>query len=291
MRVRRAILYMPGSDWRKIEKATRLDVDSICMDLEDGVALSRKEEARETVVKALKTLDFGSTEKLVRINAVGSGMEEADLDVIVPFNPDGIIIPKVSSAADVQWVSERLVELEKTIPDLGEPIHILALIESAIGIVNLKEIANSDSRLKVLIFGAEDLAGDVGAVRTPEGNEVLYARSAVVTHAAAYNLQAIDMVATDFKGMDTLFQESRRGVELGYDGRQIIHPKQIGEVQRAFTPSDKEIEKAKVLIEAFTKHQERGVGGFEIDGKMVDMPNLKAAENVLRKARAAGKLD
>ncbi len=291
MRIRRAILYMPGTDWRKIEKSTTLEVDSVCMDLEDGVALNRKEEGRETVARALQTLDFGGTEKLVRINAIGSGLELDDLEAVVPHIPDGIIIPKVNSADDVRWVAEQIGGIEKDIPNLKERLPILAIIESAKGIVNLREIAESDERLQALIFGAEDLAGDIGAVRTPEGMEVFYARSAVVTYAAAFNLQAIDMVATDFKNLGALVQNSRQGVELGFQGRQIIHPNQVEPIQRAFTPTDDEIEKAKGLIEAFDKHQKGGVGAFEIDGKMVDMPMLRAAEIVIAKARAAGKLD
>lgn len=290
MRARRALLYMPGTDWRKIEKGTTVDVDSICMDLEDGVVLERKEEARATVVKALQTLDFGRSEKLVRINSVGSGLETADLEKIVPAGPEGIVIPKVTSAEQIRWVSDQIKSLEKKVFNLEKPIYILAIVETAKGIVMLKEIAQADERLQALIFGAEDLAGDIGAVRTPDAQEVFFARSAVVTHAAAFKLQAIDMVATDFKNLEVLVQSSRQGVELGFQGRQIIHPNQVEPIQRAFTPTDDEIEKAKYIIEAFKKHQETGMGAFAIEGKMVDMPILRAAKIVLAKANAAGKI-
>ena len=142
-----------------------------------------------------------------------------------------------------------------------------------------------------MIFGAEDLAGDIGAIRTLKGNEVFYARSAVVTHAAAFELQAIDMVAADYKDMEGLQRSSRDGAELGYQGRQIIHPNQVDITQQAFTPSLEEIKHAKLVLEAFKLYQDKGVGAFEMDGKMVDMPIIKAAERVLAKAKAAGLLD
>ena len=158
MRPRRALLYMPGTDWRKIEKATTLNVDSICMDLEDGVALNRKQEARDTIVKALGELDFGRSEKLVRINPPDSGLQDEDLAAVVPAMPEGLVLPKVSSATDIRLVADKLDQTEGS-----EAIYLLAIVETAQGIVNLKEISQASERLSALIFGAEDLAGDIGA--------------------------------------------------------------------------------------------------------------------------------
>ncbi len=289
MRARRALLYMPGTDWRKIEKAAALDVDSACLDLEDGVALNRKEEARSTVAKALRTLDFVRTEKLVRINPVGSGLEADDLAAVVPAHPQGIVIPKVSSAEQIRWVSERLQELEDLSGIEAGSIYLIVIVESALAIVNLREIASADSRLQALIFGAEDLAGDIGAIRTPEAWEVFYARSAVVTHAAAFGLQAIDMVSVDYKNLDALRREARQGAEIGYSGKQVIHPDQVAPVQAAFTPSEEEIATARRIVEAHAEHQRAGKGAFALDGKMVDMPVVRAAERVLERAGVAGR--
>lgn len=282
MRARRALLYMPATDWRKIEKAaTELDVDSICMDLEDGTALNRKEEARVTVVKALRSLNFGAKEKLVRINQVGSGLEHDDLKTIVPARPDGIIIPKVSSAEDVRWVSQTIKELQHN--TTHRPIYLLAIIENAQGVVNLREIASADSRLEALIFGAEDFTSDVGAIRTPESWEVFYARSAVVTHAAAFGLQAIDLLYTDFKNLDGLDAEALQGMQMGFAGKQAIHPNQIAPIQKAFTPTAEEITQAQRVLDAYQMH--KGKGAFALDGKMVDMPVIRAAERVLARSR------
>jgi citrate lyase beta subunit len=138
-----------------------------------------------------------------------------------------------------------------------------------------------------LIFGAEDLAGDIGATRTPEGWEVLYARSAVVTHAAAFDLQAIDMVYVDFQDIEGLQRESQQGASMGFAGKQVIHPNQVTPVQEAFTPDEAAIAQALRVVQAFERHQEDGIGAFALDGKMVDAPVVKAAGRVLARARAA----
>ncbi len=290
MRARRALLYMPGDDMHKIQKAITLGVDTICMDIEDGVALNRKGEARTTILEALRTLDFGRSEKIVRINPVGSGLEEDDLKAVLPGRPEGILIPKVNTAEQIRWVSDRLSEFE---PAQGWPIGgiiLLALVETAQGVVNLKEIAGADTRLQGLIFGAEDLAGNMGLVRTPEGWEIFYARSAVAVHAAAFGLQAIDVVFMDLQDPEGLRRESLQGAQMGYTGKQVIHPNQVAPVQEAFTPSDVAIASALRVVEAARQNQEGGRGAFALDGKMVDAPVVKAAEWVITRARAAGKI-
>lgn len=289
MRARRALLYMPGDDLHKIRKATTLGVDCICMDIEDGVALNRKTEARSTITEALQTLDFGRAERLVRINPVGSGLEEEDLSAVLPGRPDGFVIPKVGEARQVQWVSEKLDRAERA---LGLPqghFVLLALIETARGVVNLKEIVTASPRLQGLIFGAEDLAGDIGAVRSRAGWEIFYARSAVVTHAAAFGLQAIDMVFMDLKDIEALRKESIEAAHMAYTGKQAIHPNQIEPIQQAFTPSDDAVNHARRVVEAAAQNQESGIGAFALDGKMIDAPVVRAAEWVLERARAAGK--
>jgi citrate lyase beta subunit len=231
-------------------------------------------------------MDFGRSERLVRVNPVGSPFVEDDLAVLLPSRPDGVVVPKVSSAADVRWVSEKIAAVESGRGwPLGE-IALLAIVETARAIVNLKEIAGADPRLEALIFGAEDLAGDVGMVRTPAGWEVFYARSAVVIHAAAEGLQAIDIVRVDFQDINALRQESRQGAEMGYEGKQVIHPNQVGPVQAAFTPTEEEIARARRIVEAHAAHQAAGAGAFALDGQMVDMPVVRAAERVLARARS-----
>jgi len=290
MRARRALLYMPGDDLYKIQKAIRLGVDCICMDIEDGVAMNRKDAARATIREALQTLDFGRSERLVRINPVGSGMAEEDLRAVLPARPDGLVIPKVGERAHLEWVSQRISEVERAQGWPPGRIVLLALIETARGVVNLREIASGEPRLQALIFGPEDLAGDIGATRTREGWEIFYARSAVITHAAAFGLQGLDMVFMDLHDIEGLRAEAIQGAQMAYSGKQVIHPNQVAAVEEAFTPSDEAVAQAQRVVEASQRNQESGTGAFALDGKMIDAPVVRAAEWVLAKARAAGKL-
>ncbi|MBX3081288.1 MAG: CoA ester lyase [Anaerolineae bacterium] len=289
-RVRRAMLFTPGDDMKKLAKAAASGADSVILDLEDGVAVNRKQEARATIVEALKTLDFGRSERLIRINAVGSGLEADDMTQTLPAHPDGYVIPKVEHPEQIAWVAERIAPFDRYESWESGSIRLLALIETALGVVNLKAIATADRRLDALIFGAEDLVGSLGAVRTREGWEVFYARSAVVTHAAAYDLQAIDTVYVDFKDMDGLKTDAEQAVKMGFSGKLAIHPNQIEPITQVFIPSDATIAHAQRLMAAFVLNQANGTGVFDFDGKMVDMPMIRAAERVIQRAQAAGKI-
>ena len=289
MHTRRALLYMPGDDRHKIEKALTLGVDCICMDMEDGVALNRKAEARRGIAQALRELDFGRSEKLARINPVNSGLENEDLQAALLFRPDGVVIPKVETLDQLQSAAEKLeaAELERGWP-LGS-IRLLAGVETPKAILNLKEIA-SHPRLDALIFGGEDYAASIGARRTPAALELLYARSAVVAACAAYGLQAIDMVTVDFEDLEALRREASFGAQLGYTGKQVIHPNQVAPVQAAFAPDEAAIQSARRLVQAFDANQAEGSGAFALDGRMIDMPLVKAARSILERAEAAGKI-
>lgn len=289
MHPRRALLYMPGDDRRKIEKATTLGVDCICMDLEDGTALRKKAEARAVIAQALRELDFGTSERCIRINSIGSGFEHEDLPAALNARPDTIVVPKVETADQVIWTSQQIekYELEHGLPLGG--VRLLIGLETARGVLNLSEIASADKRLEAIIFGAEDFAASIGATRTKDSIEVLYARSAVITACAANDLQAIDMVYIDFRDTEGLLVEAQQGAAMGFAGKQVIHPAQVGPVQQAFTPSDDAIVYAKRVVETFQANQQAGKGAYDLDGKMIDMPLLKNAEKVLERARAAGK--
>jgi citrate lyase beta subunit len=291
LRSRRALLYVPGDDLHKIEKAAGLGADCVCLDIEDGVAANRKADARDTIAQALQTINFGRSERLVRINPVNSGLEVEDLNKVIPAHPDGIVLPKVQNAEQVKWVSAWLLGAEKTNGCPEEGFSLIVLIESALGVVNLREIAGADPRLQALVFGAEDLAGDIGAVRTRPGWEIFYARSAVAIHAAAFGLQAIDMVWMDLHDLEGLRAECRQGAQMAYSCKQVIHPNQVEPAHTAFAPSDEAIAQARRIVAAAAQEQDAGKGAFALDGKMVDMPVVKTAEWVLARARAAGKIE
>ena len=281
---------MPGDDRRKIEKATTLEVDSICMDMEDGVAMNKKAEARAVIAQAMKEFDFGKSERCIRINSVGSGMEKYDLAAALTTNPDAIVVPKIETAEQVKWVSEHIETHELSSNKNIGMVRLLVGVETAKGILNLKEIAQADKRLEAIIFGGEDYAASIGAVRTKEASELLYARQATVTACAANDLQAIDIVFINFKDPEGLRAEAEQGAGFGFSGKQIIHPNQVSVVQEAFTPSDAAIEYAKRIVESFESSQKEGKGAYALDGKMIDMPLLKNAQKVLARAKAAGKL-
>jgi citrate lyase beta subunit len=289
MHSRRALLYMPGDDRHKIEKATTLGVDCICMDMEDGTALKKKAEARATIARALQELDFGKSEKIARINGIGSGFEKDDILAVLPYHPDGIVIPKVEELSQIQWADQFIETAELKHGWRINSVRVLIGVETARGILNLKEFA-SHPRLDALIFGGEDYAASVGATRTPGAGELLYARLATVNAAAAYGLQAIDMVMIDFKDLELLRSESVSGARLGFAGKQIIHPAQVEPVQAAFTPDDEAIAHAKRIVETFEAAQSTGTGAYALDGKMIDMPVLKNAQKLLDRAKAAGKI-
>jgi citrate lyase beta subunit len=290
MRIRRSLLFMPGDDRRKIEKGASLDVDSIIMDLEDGVALNNKVAARSTIAAALREVDFGRSERLVRINPVSTEFYTDDIDATVHARPDGYVVPKIEYGRQVQEISSRLLAAEHKHGWEEGSLSLLVILETAMGIVNVHEIAASDARLSALIFGAEDLAGSMGSIRTPDGWEGFYARSAVVLHAKAYSLQAIDtpFVSLAEADLSNLIAETEQAHYMGYDGKLAIHPKHIEPIQRIFTPTHEQIVSARQLIAAHDEHQRSGKGAFALDGKMVDMPAVRRAETILAKARAAG---
>ncbi|KAG0197429.1 hypothetical protein BGX28_009066, partial [Mortierella sp. GBA30] len=286
-RIRRSIFYVPGSDERKLKSSLSLAADCLVYDLEDGVAHNRKNVAREMVFDALEASEHRKAEKAVRINAVGSGLEFDDLNVVLRSSRlQAIVIPKVQSAKDVQFVSQMVDSVAPFIT--RKNVRIIASIESALGIMNLKEIATSDPRVDALVFAAEDYCADLGLTRTREGTEMLYGRSAIVTAAHAYGLQAIDLVCMDYKNDDILREECDFGRRMGFLGKQAVHPRQLDIIQRCFLPTDQEIARAADISEGYQEHAKRGVGAFNYNGKVIDLPVVKWAEKVLSRARQGG---
>jgi citrate lyase beta subunit len=286
----KSLLFMPGDDIRKIEKGAMSGADAVVMDLEDGVALNRKQAARETTRFALQGVTFERTARLVRLNGITTRLLDDDIAQTVEGRPDGYVLPKVESAETIRVVCNRLENIERKHGWLVGSIHLLVVIETARGVMKLDEIAatsGADERLDALIFGSEDFAGDVGATRTREGWEIFYARSAVVTAAAAYNLQAIDTVFIDLNDLDGLRAETQFALQLGYTGKLAIHPKQVAVINDVFTPSTEAVARAQRLLQIFEEHQQQGTGAFAFEGKMVDMPMVRAAQRILQRAGLA----
>ncbi|XP_034142613.1 citramalyl-CoA lyase, mitochondrial isoform X3 [Esox lucius] len=295
---RRAILYCPGNDERKLKKLVSLKgLDCAVLDCEDGVALTKKTEAREIISRVLSELDLGRTEKCVRVNSVSSGLADVDLEVILQASvlPPALMLPKLEYTGEVQWFVDRLQHHLKG-RVLTEPIRLVTFVETAVGLLNLKVVCEEVRRLAPtvglhhdgVVFGSDDFCASVGATRTKNAMELLYARQKVVVTSKAFGLQAIDLVHIDYKDQDGLQQQAREGALMGFTGKQVIHPNQIQAVQEEFSPSLERVQWATELIAAFDTHQKQGKGAFTFRGSMIDMPSVKQAQNIITLAAVTG---
>lgn len=283
-----------------LEKSLSMHADNVTYDLEDSVAPSLKASARTNLRSLLsKPRPAGVKEMCVRINSVDTGLALDDLtEVLQGEYLDAIMLPKCESAADLHFVTDVIRHLSPTRHPSSphhtntgkKPLSIIALIESAKAIQNLKEICEASPYLDGLVFAAEDFAKDMSLTRTPSLTEFLYARSAIATAARAARLPStIDLVCTAYKGdagLQTLEEECLNGKGLGFNGKQCIHPSQIAVCHRAFSPGEKEVEWAARVVIADEKADRAGRGAWTLEGKMIDVPVVKKARAVLRHAEA-----
>ncbi|OCF44752.1 citrate lyase subunit beta-like protein [Kwoniella heveanensis CBS 569] len=268
-----------------LEKSLSSPADSIAYDLEDAVAPAKKPEARRLIADLLNGDRLPKGEVVARINAVGSGFEEADLDAVLPTKYlSAIALPKTNSPEHIAYLISRINALAPPHKrsNGSEPIKIIAMIESARAMVEIEGIAASGKgHLDALLFAAEDYCADVGLIRTPTREELLYPRSKLVTTAKAFSLQAIDLVCVNYKDKDALRAESEEGRRLGFDGKQAIHPDQVDIIHQSFAPSEKDILKAARVKFSFEYHDKAGKGAYTLDGAMIDAPVYKQASVVV----------
>ena len=278
---RRSVLFSPGDQPELLRKAPRSDADTVVYDLEDAVAPDSKPAAREAVRAVLSDPDFDpDCEVTVRVNAGATAATDLDAVLTDDVRLDAVVVPKVADAGDVDRVAGLLA-------DAGRPLPILALVESAAGVLHAEAIAAADAT-DALVFGAEDLAADVGATRTDGGTEVLYAREHVVLAASAAGVDAIDTLYTDFEDSEGLADDTDFALELGYDGKLAIHPAQVSVINEAFTPDPDRVAWARRVLSARETADREGRGVFRVDGEMIDAPLIARAETVRERARAAG---
>jgi citrate lyase subunit beta/citryl-CoA lyase len=283
---RRSVLFTPGDRPEMMRKAPRAGSDVVVFDLEDAVAPDRKAEAREAVRSVLTDPEFApDCEVCVRVNPTGNaaeddlaGLFDGDADA-VRETLDAVMLPKTESADDAETLADLLAERDAE-------VHVLALVETAAGILAASDVASLPD-VDALVFGAEDLAADLGATRTAEGTEVLHAREHVVLAASAADVDALDTVYTDIEDTDGLAVETEFAIELGYDGKMAIHPAQVEPINEAFTPDPERVEWAEKVLDAKAEADAEGRGVFRVDGEMIDAPLISQAERVLAYARAA----
>jgi len=277
---RRSVLFSPGDQPDLLGKAPDSGADVVVFDLEDAVAPGAKAAARETVKDALAAVST-DCEVWVRVTPTGVAAAE-DLDAVLAGagRPNGVVLPKVAGAEDVQTLADILAE-----HDAGD-LAVAALLETAAGVLAAEAVAAAPAT-DALVFGAEDLAADLGAARTPEGTEVLHARQRVVLAAAAAGIDAIDTLVTDYEDADRLRADARRSVTWGFDGKLAIHPAQVPLINDAFTPDADRIEWAERVVAAREEAAAADRGVFSVDGEMIDAPLLAQAERILERAAAA----
>jgi citrate lyase subunit beta / citryl-CoA lyase len=286
-RLRRSRLYLPGSEPKYFVSAGLHLPDAIILDLEDSVHPAEKDAARLLARNALLAVDFGAAERMVRINQLPLGL--ADLEEIVPAEPDLILIPKAEHP-------EQLVEVERRVRELQprgsqSAVWLMAIIESALGVENAFSIARASQDLVALALGLEDYAADLGVGRSPEGHESLYARMRLVNAARAAHIQAIDSVYTNVADVEGLRKWAQASRALGFQGMGCIHPAQITVIHEAFAPKPAEIERALKIVAAYELARESGAGVVSVGSKMVDAPVLHQALRLVEQARALGLLD
>jgi citrate lyase subunit beta/citryl-CoA lyase len=286
-RFRFSRLYLPGNSPGLMINAGLHSADGIILDLEDSVAPEKKDEARILVRNALRQIDFCGAERMVRINQGKRGLE--DLQYVIPHNVNLILIPKCESALYVNQVEEEIESIKKKC-NLRDPVFLMPIIESAMGVENSSEIACSSGNVVALAIGLEDYTADLGVARTIEGNESFYARTRLVVAAKAAGIQPIDSVFSDVADMESLRQNVRISKSLGFEGMGCIHPRQISVIREGFAPDETEIEKAKKIVLAFESAKLRGLGVVSLGSKMIDPPVVARAQKSIDLAIRLGLL-
>ncbi len=282
---RRAWLYVPGDQERKLTKARDLEADVICLDLEDAVAPDRKDDARELVARFVREGGYRG-ELWVRINGVNTPWAEQDLARVLreAASLRGILLPKVEAPWMVTWAARHLQQAEEALGLSPGRLALGVILETARGLLFAREILAASPRVRVVVFGAEDYAADIGATRTPEGHEVAWARHQVLVTAKALEKDAIDMVYIAYRDLEGLEREARQAAQMGFDGKQVIHPAQVPVVQAAFTPDETRLAWARKVWQAYQEARQRGQGVFVVDGRMIDPPLIRQARNLLLRA-------
>jgi citrate lyase subunit beta/citryl-CoA lyase len=294
----RSWMFVPGDRQRMIDKSLALSVDAIMMDIEDGVSPDAKEPARRQIAAALDQVAARAKAgtltrtpaRFVRINAVGHQRMHDDLAAVVRPGLEGLAVPKVETPQQVEVVEKILDERE---PKLGMPVggvRLLIAIESPRGLFNAFAIASASPRVIGLMFGAEDFCRELGLPlrREGEARDLIYARSALVTAAAAAHVQSVDGVWPDLQEMEGMKKFALQSRRLGFSGMSLIHPSQIEHVNAAFTPSADEIEYCQRVVQAFDEAMARGEGAIAFGGQLLDIPIVDRARQTLALAESLG---
>lgn len=290
LRPRRSALYMPGSNARALEKARTLPADAIILDLEDAVAPDAKIDARQRIVETVQAGGFGPREVVIRVNGLDTPWGADDIDAAAAARPDAILLPKVQDR-------EQLLTIGRRLEACGASAHIRvwAMIETPLAILSIKDIAacarDPLSRLAVFVLGTNDLAKETRAALVPGRAPMLGWLSLTVAAARAYGVDVLDGVWNQFQDMDGFAAECRQGVDLGMDGKTLIHPNQIAPCNAAYSPPAADVARARAIIAAFDLPENAGKGVIQIDGRMVELLHADMARRTVALADAIAARD
>ena len=284
--LRRSALYVPGDSERMLQKCTTVASDVLILNLEDGVALSRKRAARRNVAGAIQSSAYGDREIVVRVNPLSSETGMSDLAEIIPCNPDGVCLPKVEDVEEIRVADQSILELEirHGLPESGIGLH--AMIESARGLLNASRIASAVPRMSSLIFGSADYTNDVRCQPGDDRAELLFALQIMVTSARAAGIDAIDAPCFDIRNSDLLYREAVGARRLGFDGKSALHPDQLEIINRVFDVTDEEIAWAEQALAELDAAENRGKALTTMEGKLIDNPHRAAALRILRRRKS-----
>lgn len=289
-RLRRTMMFIPGNNPSMLIDAYIYKPDSIMMDLEDAVSINQKDAARMLVHNALKNVDYGDIETVVRINSLDSEHGIEDVRAVISAGVDVIRLPKTDDAEDVILADKIITEVEKEFGVEKETL-LMAAIESATGVLNAVEIAKASKRLIGIAIGAEDYLTDLNTHKSAHGMELFLARAQIVLAAKSAGISCFDTVNSNLDDMDQFRREVEFIKDLGFNGKSVIHPKQIEIVNEIYTPSKDQVEKSIRIIMEMKRALDEGIGVMSIDGKMVDKPVITRAENVIKLAVQSGILE
>ena len=278
---RRTALYVPGNNPGMLQQAGIYGADQILLDLEDAVALSEKDAARILVRNMIRSMDYSRCEVAVRMNPLDTPFGQDDLEEIVPLQPGAVRIPKVERAADVLRVVAEVERIENALGLPHDKMMLHPLIETALGVENAFEIATAHPRVDAVSIGGQDLTADMQVVKSKDGVEIDYARRRIVMAAKAARVDCLDTIFADINDEEGCRAETEHIKRLGFTGKAVINPRQIGVIHEVFTPTPEEVRKAERIVREFNRNRKLGIGVFAVDGKMVDAPVVARAQYVL----------
>lgn len=286
--MRRSLLFLPGNTPNMLINGSCLGADAVIFDLEDAVSPAEKDAARILVRNTMSYMDFRGCERVVRINGIDTPYWKEDLDEVLPCRPDLILLPKTSSAADIQEADTYITETEKRLGLAAGAVGLVALIETALGVENAFAIASASPRVAALFLGAEDLTADLRCKRTKEGREIEYARTRLVTAARAAGVDVYDTPFTDVNDDEGIETDAALAKALGFTGKASISPRHVESINRVFSPSQAEIDYAYEVMEAIRLAKEQGKGAVALRGKMIDAPIVERARQTIAMAQEMG---